>query len=74
MIASAKMGGLIICVDVNREFENDGLYIDELDYDYLCTTFDFHKLWKKELECEGRDYAIGMRLPFYMRQRFVFLP
>ncbi len=68
MIASVKKGGLIICVDVNREFENDGLYIDGLDYDYLCTAFDFHKLWKKELVCEGRDYAIGMRLPFYMRQ------
>ena len=68
MIASVKTGGLIICIDVNREFENDGLYIDDMDYDYLCTAFDFHKIWKKELECEGRDYAIGMRLPFYMRQ------
>ena len=68
MIASVKKGGLIICVDVNREFENDGLYIDDIDYDYLCTTFDFHKTWKKELESEGRDYAIGMRLPFYMKQ------
>jgi transcriptional regulator with XRE-family HTH domain len=68
MIASVKKGGLIVCVDVNREFENDGLYIDDMNYDYLCTAFDFHKTWKKELECEGRDYAIGMRLPFYMRQ------
>ncbi len=68
MINSVKKGGLIICVDVNREFENDGLYIDDIDYDYLCTTFDFHKIWEKELECEGRDYAIGMRLPFYMQQ------
>ena len=68
MIASVKKGGLIICIDVNREFENDGLYIDDLDYDYLCTAFDFHKTWRKELECEGRDYAIGMRLPFYMQQ------
>jgi transcriptional regulator with XRE-family HTH domain len=68
MIASVKKGGLIICVDVNREFENDGLYIDDIDYSYLCTTFDFHKIWEKELESEGRDYAIGMRLPFYMRQ------
>lgn len=68
MIASVKKGGLIICIDVNREFENDGLYIDDIDYDYLCTTFDFHKIWEKELESEGRDYAIGMRLPFYMRQ------
>lgn len=68
MIASVKKGGLIIGIDVNREFENDGLYIDELDYNYLCTAFDFHKLWQKELDCEGRDYAIGIRMPFYMRQ------
>lgn len=68
MAASVKKNGLVVCVEVNREFENDGLYIDGLDYDQLCTGFDFHKLWKKELECEGRDYAIGMRLPFYMQQ------
>lgn len=68
MVASVKKGGLVVCVDVNREFENDGIYIDDIGYDYLCTAFDFHKAWKKELECEGRDYAIGMRLPFYMQQ------
>ncbi|WP_055666179.1 DNA (cytosine-5-)-methyltransferase [Desnuesiella massiliensis] len=68
MADSVKKGGLVVCVDVNREFENDGLYIDDISYDYLCTAFDFHKVWKKELECEGRDYAIGMRLPFYMQQ------
>lgn len=68
MVASVKKGGIVACAEVNREFENDGLYIDGISYDYLCTAFDFHKLWKKELECEGRDYAIGMRLPFYMQQ------
>jgi len=68
MIASVKKGSLVACVDINREFENDGLYIDDISYDYLCTSFDFHKVWKKELEYEGRDYAIGMRLPFYMQQ------
>ena len=68
MVASVKKNGLVVCVEVNRDFENDGLYIDDISYDYLCTTFDFHRLWKKELECEGRDYAIGMRLPFYMQQ------
>ncbi len=68
MVDSIKKGGIVACIDVNREFENDGLYIDEINYDYLCTTFDFHKVWRKELECEGRDYAIGMRLPFYMKQ------
>ncbi len=68
MIESVKNGGLIVCIDVNREFENDGLYFDDMSYDYLCTAFDFHKFWKKELQSEGRDYAIGMRLPFYMQQ------
>jgi ubiquinone/menaquinone biosynthesis C-methylase UbiE len=68
MKASVKKSGLVVCVDINREFENDGLYIDEISYDYLCTAFDYHKVWKKELECEGRDYAIGMRLPFYMKE------
>lgn len=68
MVDSVKKGGIVACIDVNREFENDGLYIDDINYDYLCTTFDFHKVWRKELECEGRDYAIGMRLPFYMKQ------
>lgn len=68
MADSVKKDGLVACIDVNREFENDGLYFDDISYDYLCTAFNFHKLWKKELECEGRDYAIGMRLPFYMQQ------
>lgn len=68
MVASVKKDGLVACVDINREFEHDGLYIDGINYDCLCTTFDFHKVWRKELEFEGRDYAIGMRLPFYMEQ------
>ena len=68
MINAVKKNGLVICVDINREFENVGFYFKELDYDYLCTAFDFHKLWHKELEFEGRDYAIGVRLPFYMER------
>ncbi len=68
MVASVRESGLVVGVEVNREFESAGLYVDGIDYDYLCTAFDFHQLWKKELACEGRDYAIGMRLPFYMQQ------
>jgi transcriptional regulator with XRE-family HTH domain len=68
MIEAVKKGGLVVCVEVNREFENDGIYIDGINYDDLCTNFDYHPLWRTELENEGRDYAIGMRLPFYMYQ------
>ncbi len=68
MTDAVKKGGLVIGVEVNREFENDGIYIDGMDYEALCTNFDYHPLWRTELEKEGRDYAIGMRLPFYMHQ------
>ena len=61
-------GGLVICVEINREIENVGFYADGTKYDSLCTSFDWRKLWIKELGCEGRDYAIGMRLPFLMRE------
>lgn len=68
MAVSVKKGGLVVSVDVNREFENDGFYFEGMNYEHLCTAFDFHKIWSKELELEGRDYAIGMRVPFYMRE------
>lgn len=68
MVEVVRKGGMVVCVEVNREFENDGTYIDGIDYDDLCTNFDYHPLWRTELVNEGRDYAIGMRLPFYMYQ------
>lgn len=61
-----KSGGFVACVEVDREIENIGLYIDGMDYEALCTSFDWRSLWRKEKECEGRDYAIGIRAPFYM--------
>lgn len=66
MVDVVEKGGMVVCVEVNREFENDGTYIDGIGYDDLCTNFDYHPLWRTELANEGRDYAIGMRLPFYM--------
>ncbi|HWT76718.1 MAG TPA: methyltransferase domain-containing protein [Mobilitalea sp.] len=68
MTESVTTGGLVICIEVNREFENDGLYIDGMDYNYLCTGFDYHQSWKTELEKQGRDYAIGVRIPLYMKE------
>ena len=68
MIAQTKSGGMVIAADVNRELESDGLYIDGLDYHELCRRDGFRKVWEKELACQGRDYAIGMRLPIMMQQ------
>lgn len=68
MKEAVKGDGLVVCVEINREIENIGLYIDGMDYNELCTSFDWHKLWLKELDKEGRDYGIGMRVPFYMKK------
>lgn len=68
MIAQTKRGGLVIAVDVNRELESDGLYIDGLEYAELCARTGFRKMWTKERECQGRDYAVGMRMPLMMRE------
>lgn len=63
-----KYNGLVISIEINREIENVGIYANGMDYDYMCTAFDWRRLWMKELEREGRDYAIGFRIPFYMKQ------
>lgn len=68
MKEAVRDNGLVVCVEINREIENAGLYVDGIDYKELCTSFDWHKLWLKELEKEGRDYGIGMRVPFYMKE------
>lgn len=68
MISHAKSGGLVAAIDVNREFEQDGLYIDGMDYQELCARNGFRKMWQKELSCQDRDYAVGMRLPVMMQQ------
>lgn len=68
MMKHTKKDGLVACIDINREIENVGLYVDKIDYNYLCSSFDYRTLWQKELVTEGRDYAIGMRLPLYMKE------
>ena len=68
MKEAVKYNGLVVCVEVNRELENVGIYADGMDYEYLCTAFDWRRLWMKELEHEGRDYAIGFRIPFYLKK------
>lgn len=68
MKSCLKPGGTLISIEINREIENVGLYVEGLDYESLCTSFDWRKLWKKELTLEGRDYAIGMRVPFYLKE------
>jgi len=68
MILLAKDGGIVACIEVSRPIESDGLYIKGMDYSYLCEKGGFYKLWDKELESQGRDYSISMKIPDMMKQ------
>ncbi|BBF44802.1 methyltransferase [Lachnospiraceae bacterium KM106-2] len=63
-----KKGGLLISLECNREFEADGLFIDGMDYSYLCCHDGLKKLWATELEKQNRDYSIAMKIPHYMKR------
>lgn len=68
MIDSSVDGGLIVCIDTNRELECSGLYIDGMDYGELCDHRGAIKHWKAELENSKRDYAAAMHSAYIMRE------
>lgn len=68
MIDFAKVGGIIVSMECNREFEADGMYIDGMDYSKLCQHDGLKKLWHTELEKQNRDYSIAMKIPHYMKK------
>ena len=67
MIHSLKREGLIVCIEVNRELDNAGTYIEGMDYASILMTEIQRKYWTTELEKSDRDYAVGIRLPFFLR-------
>lgn len=67
MIAFAKKDGLIVSMECNREFEEDGLYIAGMDYAALCEHEGLKKLWKTEFSVQKRDYSIAMKVPHLMK-------
>lgn len=68
MSKSVKSGGSVICVEVNRPFENAGLYIEGARYAPSKKGSLLQKIWDSELEYGERDHAIGFKAPMYMDQ------
>jgi len=68
MQAITKEGGLIVSMDINREIELDGIYIEGMDYDKLCNRNGSRKHWLAEYENGDRDYAAAMRSAHRMHQ------
>ncbi len=67
MASFARSGGLVICVEVDRAIEAAGLYVHGLDYADACCAGDYTPLWRTEYEQQGRDWAVGIRLPHLMQ-------
>lgn len=67
MISFAKPGGYVVCMDVNREFESCGLYVDGMDYHNLCRHEGLEKKWQTELAMQGRDYSAAIKAAHIMQ-------
>lgn len=68
MYELTKKGGLIVSMDINREIELDGIYIDGMDYDKLCSRNGCRRHWLAEYKNGDRDYAAAMRSAHRMYQ------
>lgn len=68
MVDFLSPGGLLISIEVNREFESNGLYITGMDYEHLCNHTGVKNLWLHQLKTQDRDYAIAMKIPQYLQE------
>ena len=68
MVHSARDKGLVVCIEGSRSIENSGLCIEGLNFAEFESTSMMQKLWKKELETEGRDYNFAMKIPMLMNK------
>ena len=68
MVDAVRKDGLVVCIEVSRNLENSGMCIQGLDFPEFGRTSALQKFWKAEFESEGRDYALGMKVPFYLHE------
>jgi len=66
MISSVRKDGLVICIETNRPFEALGTMVNGLSYEPLNEIKSYSKLWNSELQNEGRDFSVGLKLPLLM--------
>ena len=48
MVSFLKQNGMIVCIEVNRELENAGFYIEGLNYATILDTEIQRKYWVTE--------------------------
>ena len=65
---SVICGGKVICIEIDRNIANAGLYFHGVDYSRLNNLGILQKLWQKDLWSEGSDHNIGIKVPAYMQE------
>lgn len=68
MIDSVVPNGMVICIEVNRVMEEAGFYSNNFVHDSIEKTTILKQKWTEELENNGRDYKLGIKVPIYMQQ------
>lgn len=68
MADSVTPSGMVICIEVNRKMENEGLYLNGYPNKPPENDLLLQKKWEKEWESGGRDYRLGIKIPVYMEQ------
>ncbi len=61
-------GGKVICMEVDRNLANAALYFHGVDYSRMNNLGILQKLWLNEIETEGSDHNIGVKIPAYMQE------
>lgn len=68
MVGSTKVGGKVICIEIDRVTEEIGYYNSMIDYDPFIQLKIYEKLWKNEARKGGRNYAVGIKIPTMLNQ------
>ncbi len=68
MVRSVHPGGMVICMETDRQLEASGIFISGLEFDHYQQVILQEKQYKAELEKGGRDYRTGIKIPMYMQQ------
>jgi len=65
---SVTEGGKVICMECDRNMANAALYFDGVDLNRMNNLGILQKLWVNDLDEEGSDHTIGMKIPAYMQK------
>jgi 2-polyprenyl-3-methyl-5-hydroxy-6-metoxy-1,4-benzoquinol methylase/DNA-binding XRE family transcriptional regulator len=68
MVNSTKVGGKVICIEIDRLTEEIGYFNSMIDYDPFVQFKIFEKFWKNETKRGGRDYSMGIKIPSLLNE------